>query len=562
MTSDAVVTPTEDLRAALPGAGRARVHLCGTLLAEIGGRRVEGALPRPQGPPALRLLCRQPSPSAQPRRAHRCHLARRVPCRSRRRVLDAPHAATHRTRPRGLHGRSELWLELGPEPWVDWDVACGGVRVAEARLAGDDAAGALEIAAAGLEVARRPLLPADSTPWLEDRRRELIEARAALLETAGRAALSLGGEHLFSAERHARELIGREPYRESAYGLLMETHAARGNVAEALRVYDDLRRVLREELGMTPAPVLSSLAGRLLEQHGGRGSAHRPPPPRAADDVSPLPPAIAAVAGRPLAGRGAELSRLRDLVRDRSADGCAVIAITGEAGIGKTRLAAAAAAHAHAEGSDVMHGGVHRGGVTPYAPFVEALRQHLTHGDAAARELAPVLGPELAELALLAPELRRTVPAAAAMDGLAAAVRRQRMFDAVGALFAAIASRRPLVLVLEDLQWADAATVLLVCHVARAGRGEQLTILLTIRDDEPPGPDLRTVLHDLLRERLLDRVPLGPMSEPEVAELAAAAGRQGLGPEAVAALRAQAGEPLLRRRVDARQRRRPWTGAA
>ena len=116
---------------------------------------------------------------------------------------------------------------------------------------------------------RQPFLPDMTTRWIEDCRRELVELHAALLEAAAKASLHMGGEHLATAERHARELIGREPYRESAYALLMETHTARGNVAEALRVYDELRRLLRDELGLTPAHALTSLATRL---RGARGA--------------------------------------------------------------------------------------------------------------------------------------------------------------------------------------------------------------------------------------------------------------------------------------------------
>ena len=181
-----------------------------------------------------------------------------------------------------LCGRGELILDLGDDAWVDWEVARDSVAAAEARLAAGDSRAALEIGSAGLEIARRPLLPGVSTPWIEDRRRDLVEAHAALLETSARAALRLGGEHLPAAERSARELIEREPYRESAYALLMETHAARGNVAEALCVYDEVRRLLREELGLTPAPPLTALAGRLLEQPDDRAAAAPAPagPPR------------------------------------------------------------------------------------------------------------------------------------------------------------------------------------------------------------------------------------------------------------------------------------------
>jgi DNA-binding SARP family transcriptional activator len=481
----------------------ARVELCGVLTAQIGGRRVETGLPGRKG----RLL-------------FACLVVGRQRPMSRDELIDViwPNEspadpdgafATLLTRvrtalgPGVLVGRGELALELGPGAWVDWDVARESVGAAEALLASGDAHGALEQSTQGLEIARRPLLPGMSTPWIEDRRRDLVELRAALLEIAGRAALALGGEHLPAAERNARELIEREPYRESAYALLMETHAARGNVAEALRLYDDLRCLLREELGLTPSQPLTQLAERLL---AAKGTPAVSPAPVPASSPAPLPPALAAAAARPFAGRGEELARLLDAVLDRSPAAPHVLAVSGDAGIGKTRLAAAAAARAQRAGFDVLHGRGQRDCVTPYRPFVEALRRHLDHDDADARELAPVLGPELAELARVVPELRPALP-----DGAGAAEpdgRLQRVSDAVAGLCAAAARRRPLLLVLEDLQWTDRDTALVLRELAYATQGGRVSIVVTFRDDASLRPELRALLLDLLREHALERVAL------------------------------------------------------
>ena len=531
-----------------------RVELCGLLSAEIGGRRIDAALPGRKG-----------------RQLFACMVVGRRRPMSRDELIDvvwpdeAPADpdgafATLLTRlrtalgPGVLCGRGELVLDLGEDAWVDWEAARDSVAAAEARLATGDARAALEIGSAGLEIARRPLLPGISTPWIEDRRRDLVEVRAALLETSGRAALQLGGEHLPAAERSARELIDREPYRESAYALLMETHAARGNVAEALCVYDEVRRLLREELGLTPAPPLTALAGRLLEQPDDRAAA-APSAPAAALPPSPLPAAIAAVAARPFAGRRPELRRLLTSVLERPAAEPHVVAVTGEAGIGKTRLAAEVAARAHEQGHEVLHGRAERDGATPYQPFVEALRHHLAHDDALARELAPILRPELAELARLVPELRRAVPARPDEELAEPGVRLQRGCDAVTALCAAVARSRPLLLVLEDLQWADRAALDLLRQVARATQGARVTIVVTLRDDEPLRPELRAVLLELLRERALDRIALNELDESETIELVAAQCPAGATPGVIEAIRAEGGgnpffvEELVRREL-------------
>jgi pentatricopeptide repeat protein len=94
----------------------------------------------------------------------------------------------------------------------------------------------------------------------------LEEVRLRGLECFAAAGLGLGGPALAQAEERARMLTELAPYRETAHGILMEALAARGNVAEALRAYERLRRRLREELGIAPSPALQALHRRLLLQ--------------------------------------------------------------------------------------------------------------------------------------------------------------------------------------------------------------------------------------------------------------------------------------------------------
>jgi predicted ATPase len=322
------------------------------------------------------------------------------------------------------------------------------------------------------------------------------------------------------AERRARELIEREPYRESGYGLLMEAHVARGNVAEALRVYDELRRLLREELGLTPAPGVTAMASRLLEAEDAQGS-----PPAVVgtqDPIVPLPPALACASRAPLVGRRAELERLLASVNGRTPGSYRMLVISGAAGIGKTRLASAVAAAARERGCDVLYGRVHRPPLARNQPVVEALRRYLGHDDSVARKLVDLFGNELTELARHLPELRRVVPAAGDDVSCDAETRRVRVFDAVAGLLEAIARRRPLLFVLEDVQWADPLTLGLIRHAVRASHGARLTLLLTARDDAIPTPELRALFVDVHRERALEHVVLGALCEAETAELAAA----------------------------------------
>jgi DNA-binding SARP family transcriptional activator len=107
-------------------------------------------------------------------------------------------------------------------------------------------------------------LPGDDAPWIDEQRRRLEEILVRSLGLVGRACVEIGAGELDTAERAARNLIARAPYRESGHRLLMETLAARGNTAEALLIYDSLRRHLRDELGASPSPETQALHRRLL----------------------------------------------------------------------------------------------------------------------------------------------------------------------------------------------------------------------------------------------------------------------------------------------------------
>lgn len=99
-----------------------------------------------------------------------------------------------------------------------------------------------------------------------EHRRRLEEIRTAALECYAAVSLGVGGSELAPGERCARELVADEPFREHAHALLMRILVARGNGAEALRVYEALRERLRDELGATPAPELRALQEELLRR--------------------------------------------------------------------------------------------------------------------------------------------------------------------------------------------------------------------------------------------------------------------------------------------------------
>jgi DNA-binding SARP family transcriptional activator len=98
-------------------------------------------------------------------------------------------------------------------------------------------------------------------------RRRLDDALDGALETYAAACLGLGGTEIAGAERAARRLLEHNPLRETGYGLLMQALAARGNVAEALAVYERARTVLRDQLGIPPGPAIHEIHATLLGRH-------------------------------------------------------------------------------------------------------------------------------------------------------------------------------------------------------------------------------------------------------------------------------------------------------
>ncbi len=130
---------------------------------------------------------------------------------------------------------------------------------------------------AALEILERSLLPDLDRAWVDECRRDLGHVQAELLRCVARAGLALGGAELAAAEAAARRLVEVEPLRESAHALLMEVLATRGDVAQALGVYESLRSMLREELGAVSGAAVRALGERLLRE--GRASAEGLPLP-------------------------------------------------------------------------------------------------------------------------------------------------------------------------------------------------------------------------------------------------------------------------------------------
>lgn len=143
-------------------------------------------------------------------------------------------------------------LRLPPRSWIDHEVAVSSIHEAEAALAAGDPSWAYGPSAVAHHIARRPFLPGEEGRWFERRREKLAGILIRALEC--RAEVYLWNEEYPLAVEAARDAVALRPFRESAYRLLMRAHAAAGNAAEALRVYERCRALISEELGVLPSP--------------------------------------------------------------------------------------------------------------------------------------------------------------------------------------------------------------------------------------------------------------------------------------------------------------------
>ncbi len=180
-------------------------------------------------------------------------------------ALSALLSKLRRVLPDGaLEGRGAIRLGLGRYARVDVEAARDGLHRAEALVAARDWYASIGPTLVAHNISQRRFLPGEEGAWIDELRRELEDIQIKALECTARRSLGIGGPEVAVAERTARRLIDLAPYRENGYALLMEAFEIEGNIAEALRVYESLRGLLREELGAAPSPTVQQMHERLL----------------------------------------------------------------------------------------------------------------------------------------------------------------------------------------------------------------------------------------------------------------------------------------------------------
>ncbi len=370
--------------------------------------------------------------------------------------------------PDAIQGRELLSLQLPEDAWLD-------VR--------DGLAGDAQTAA---ETLARPFLPGLQGDWVEEYRRGFEEQRRGALEIVARSG------DLAQAERAARALVEQDRFREGGYERLMEVQAARGEVATALRTFDELRVLLRDELGTSPSPGILALHQRLL-----RGEVEVAAPP--------LPAALEREVRGDFVGRAEPLRALHARWQLASAGTRQFVVVTGEPGIGKTRLASELARTLHAAGATVLYGRSDPGRLVPYQPLIGALGPYVERRADTLRE------PELRELARFLPGLRQDVHPTA--DDPQA--QRYRLHEALARVVAAAA---PAVLLLDDLHWADTASLLALSHLLGHEEPARVLVVALAREHEW-SEGLTELLARWQRSDSYERIPLDGLDERETGEL-------------------------------------------
>jgi DNA-binding SARP family transcriptional activator len=211
-----------------------------------------------------------------------------------------------------------------------------------------------------------------------------------------------------------------------------------------------------------------------------------------------------------LVGRERELQEVRAVWNRSLAGQGQMLLISGEPGVGKTRLVRELVTQAQVSGGQALVGASYAEGHVPYGPFVQVVRRSLR--DDANRDLQL---PEfvLADLLTLAPTLRQKYSDIPPNPPLEPQAEQHRLYESVVAFCAALSERVPLMLVLEDVHWADSGTLAMLRHLARRSRRRRLLIVATYREVElDQSRPFQDVLLDLNREHLAIRLKLGRLS--------------------------------------------------
>jgi DNA-binding SARP family transcriptional activator/predicted ATPase len=391
-------------------------------------------------------------------------------------------------------------------------------------------------AAADDEIARRlaleqaaacyggDLFPGCYEEWLIPERERLRQRNVEILEELTTCLEET--EDLPAAIRYGEILLRNDPVHEATYRRLMRLHARCGERARALRVYHTCATVLERELGVEPGPLTRQAYTDLVSL----------------EPASPAPPAaVTSFAAVPLVGRDQEFERSVAAWEEAAAGRAQLLFVTGEAGLGKTRLIEELERWCTRQGSNTARSRAYAAeGRLAYAPVVEWLRSEAVRRGVA--RLEPVWQSEISRLL---PELLSQLPELPRPEPLLGAEQRQQLFEALAR--GMLAGGQPLLALVDDLQWCDQETLEFLHYLVRFDLSAPLLVAATARPEELDPQHAATTLIEALHgiERVVE-VSLPPLDRQQVATLAEHLSERPLAPEVTERLyRETEGNPLF-----------------
>jgi DNA-binding SARP family transcriptional activator len=435
-------------------------------------------------------------------------------------VYQLRHALPYADHLLRCDGPTLQWCADGP---FTADVAAFEQALVEAEQA--EHQGNSFAARAALETAvgyyQGDLLPSCYDEWILPERERLRQHFTSALE---QLIMLLEAQRDYPAAIHyVQRLLQYEPLHEATYLQLMRLYALSGDRAAALHTYQSCAATLRRELGAQPAQPLRDAYVRLIEHD---------------NDFTPSGEA----GGLPaLIGRQREWNRLLACWRSARSGPPHVVILSGEAGIGKTRLAEELLRWADQQGFSTARAQCYAAeGAMVYAPVVRWLRARRVR--AALPSLSPIW---LTEIARLAPEVLEVQPNLVQPGPLSELWQRQRLFESLAR--GVLAAPQPLLLLLDDLQWCDRPTLEWLRYLLHADPQAHFLLLGTLRTEEVAADHpLMEWLVMLRGQSLVSEILLEPLDEAETASLGAQVAGHWLSPEHADALyRETEGNPLF-----------------
>ncbi len=376
----------------------------------------------------------------------------------------------------------------------------------EAIQRGDRAAARVALEQAVL-VYKGDLLPGFDGDWIASEREQLRQEYGTALERL--VALREDARDYAAAIRHAERLRLFDPTRETTSCTLMRLHLLSGDRARSLQTYQECVSILERELSVGPGKLLRQLREQALADVSGNGS-------HSTERLENQGPEFS------LRGRDPEWRALRAAWSEAATGRAAMVALIGEAGIGKTRLAEELCGWVERQGAAAARTRSYAAeGRLAYAPAAQWLRS------AALKPQLTLLDPVwLAEVARIIPEIRLEHPKLQGVAGTEESGQRHRLFEALSR--AMLARGGSLLLWLDDIQWTDRETLEWLRYLMRFAPAAPFLVVVGVRSDELRSQEpLQNLFADLRRDDQLTEIELSPLSESEVAAVACdVAGRE------------------------------------